>query len=278
MRAPLLDRARRAVLTLAVVLLAAGAVPFIGATPSAVAAEGTAPGTPQQWRAVVRPSRGVDDTPIEVRTTGGCPPPATNILGRAFGAGFPRDGVNVIGNTDAGVSAKGPFTTVLFRTLRDVMDEQARPVPLRGDYRIVVTCRRPDLDRSYGDYVVAVRFTSPHAWRAAPPLSDADGYRPPGGAGTSGAGRSPSSSVAPQAAGVAGASATSNGSAGAGASAGNTAGNKAGDPAANADARSLLSAPDRPETTSRRPWGLGLAALGLVIALLSLVVLRRRGA
>ncbi|MBZ5734728.1 hypothetical protein K8Z61_09490 [Nocardioides sp. TRM66260-LWL] len=262
-------------LLLAVLAVALGAVGALGVAGPSQASSKPAP----QWQAFVKPSKGADDQPIEVRTSGGCPPPATNIIGRVYGAGFPKAGLNVIGNTDAGVSQKGAFTTALFKSMREFMFDQPNPVPLRGVYRIVVTCRLPDRDRSYGDYVVAIRFTSPRAWVAARPVSTTPGYRP--GSSGSAPGDRPSGAAKPR----------GNGSSGPGAFSAPTPGDQA-SPGTATDGSSPGAAPNGTvdqqaaaalgstgSTSSRRPLGIGIALVGGAVVLASIVLLlRRRGA
>lgn len=153
---------------LAVVAIGSGLV----GTPERADAKG---GTPI-WRASVTPKSGADDEPFSVRTSGACPAPARNIVGRVYGAGFPATGVNVIGNSSAGVSPDGGFEVPLFETLRDTMVRQKVYVPLHGIYRLVVRCIIPAyVDRSYGDYVAEINFVNPSHWIAMAPVTNVIG-------------------------------------------------------------------------------------------------------
>jgi hypothetical protein len=115
----------------------------------------------------VVPAKGADDEPFSIRTSGACPLPARNVIGRIYGAGFPADGVNVIGNSSGGVSPDGAFEMPLLQTLRDTMVQQKKYVPLHGVYKLVLRCIIPAyVDRSYGDYVAKIRFLDPQHWVA----------------------------------------------------------------------------------------------------------------
>ncbi len=130
---------------------------------------------PGPWAATVQPAHGADDTPIQVLTSGGCPSPATSILARVYGAGFPAEGVNVVGNTSAGVRRDSAFTVPLVVTLRDVARDQQQLVTLRGTYRIDVICRTARDPKPLGTYSAALAFSSPTAWTAAKPVTTAKG-------------------------------------------------------------------------------------------------------
>jgi hypothetical protein len=208
-----------------------------GAGTAHASADTTAP----QWQATVVPTEGADDQPIEIHTSGGCPQNAPNILGRVYGKGFPAEGTNVIGNTDAGVSLEHGFVTALFTTMREFMFDQDAPVPLKGTYQLVVSCRKPEFEKSYGDYVVAIRFTDPHHWVQAAPVSTEPGPQAHDGSSDTGgdAGVDPG---APTGDGSPGASGEGTGDPSGGASggpsggsstggSGGTSGDKSGDPA-----------------------------------------------
>jgi len=154
-------------------LVAALVVALLGVPATASAA----PSAPPEWKASVYPTQGADDEPFEIHTSGGCPLPATNILGTVYGKGFPRTGAYVIGNTAAGVTTDAPFTAGLYTTLREFMFQQDDPVPFEGDYRLVVTCRTPEYETSHGDYVAVIRFTDPHHWKLVAPVTTEVGPR-----------------------------------------------------------------------------------------------------
>ena len=144
--------------TAAVVLSCAGAVLALQG-PAGAAEPGLA------WT----PAGGSDSTPLEVVTTGPCPRDAPNVVGVLFGSGFPAAGQVVIGNTDAGVSATGPFALVLGDTLRGFAALQPAPVSLVGEYRLVVTCREPLDPSSRRDYVGSIVFDAAGAFTARQP-------------------------------------------------------------------------------------------------------------
>ena len=143
--------------TAAVVLSCAGVLALQG--PAGAAEPGLA------WT----PAGGSDSTPLEVVTTGPCPRDAPNVVGVLFGSGFPAAGQVVIGNTDAGVSATGPFALVLGDTLRGFAALQPAPVSFVGEYRLVVTCREPLDPSSRRDYVGSIVFGAAGAFTARQP-------------------------------------------------------------------------------------------------------------
>jgi hypothetical protein len=123
----------------------------------------------------VSPNAGTDITPIDVVTSGGCPLPATNTIARIYGQGFPPYGQNVVGNSSAGVSNSEPFDLPLVDTLRDFAGRQSTQVTFGGTYTLVVTCQDRTGRQNYGQFMGALRFTSPQAWIAGgtptpPPL------------------------------------------------------------------------------------------------------------
>jgi hypothetical protein len=188
--APPRHAAREGVPVAMVGLGLAVAVALVALARPALAAPATGP-----WAATLSPAKGADDTPIEVTTSGGCPRPATNVVARVFGAGFPAEGVNVVGNTSANVRADVPFRMPLVVTLRDVARDQPSVVTLRGTYRIDVVCRTARDPKPLGVYSVALAFASPTSWVAAKPVSTARGPvespAPDAADGQSGAGTGP---------------------------------------------------------------------------------------
>ena len=142
-----------------IALLAVGC----GAFAPAVAAGWTAPAA-ADGSLVLSPARGSDDDPMQVTTPAGCPLPATNVLGTMYGPGFGPAGINIIGNTAAGVSSTAPFTIPVVRTLRNLADTHVPPVTLHGTYTIVLMCRAPFKAASYADYTTSIQFASPHRY------------------------------------------------------------------------------------------------------------------
>ncbi|MFL6173342.1 MAG: hypothetical protein ACJ716_10690 [Marmoricola sp.] len=160
----------------ALTVLALIALGGVLATAPAGRAEASPAPTTKIWKATVSQKSGTDDQPFSILTSGACPSPSRNVIGRLFGAGFPKEGVNVVGNSSGGVSPDGPFEMPLQQTLRDTMVQQPQYTPFRGDYKVVIRCILPAyVDRSYGDYVAKIRFTDQHHWVALPPVSNVIG-------------------------------------------------------------------------------------------------------
>ena len=132
---------------------------------------------PQVWKATVEPKEGIANSPLTIRTSGGCPPPATNVIGNVFGQGFPEEGGVAIGNTEAGVRGDGPFEEPIGESLINLLASQGHGGQLSGVYRLVLSCIEAGspIDASFGDYVVRVKFDTPDHWRALPPVSQEPG-------------------------------------------------------------------------------------------------------
>ena len=128
---------------------------------------------PEVWKATVSPAEGIANSPLTIQTSGGCPPPATNVIGNIFGAGFPKEGGVAIGNTEAGVRGDGPFEEPIGEALISLLASQGQGGQLSGIYTLVLSCIEPGspIDASFGDYVVKVKFDNPNHWRALPPVS-----------------------------------------------------------------------------------------------------------
>lgn len=152
------------------------ALGFLGLAlaPSPATADDT-PGDIPAWQAVSNLKQGTDNTPFDVITTGGCPLPATNVVGFAFGSGFPKEGGVVIGNGDAGVSAEGPFAMPLSSSMQQLVAMQPDPKPLSGTYKIELRCVTPGLEQTTGRYVFAIKFLDAKRWKAMPPLTSSKG-------------------------------------------------------------------------------------------------------
>lgn len=161
-------------------LLATGAIAIVallGVVPGAAHADDH-----PVWRADLNKKSGVATEPIDLVTSGGCPVPATSIVGRAFGPGFPKDGGVIISNTQAGVSAEGAFMAYLSDSMANLMSGQPNAKPLDGVYRLVVSCiRAEDPYSSLGDYVAQVEFDGKGHFKAMPPLTQKRGPVLPGG-------------------------------------------------------------------------------------------------
>ncbi|MDP3713305.1 MAG: hypothetical protein Q8R60_12575 [Mycobacteriales bacterium] len=147
--------------------LLAGVLCAVPAPVSAAASSVTA--VPQLGTLFVDPPTGADDTPLDLLTSGGCPAPATNVVARAFGNGFPAGGQIVVGNTDAGVRRGSAFSVVPGDTLRAFAALQPTPGVLSGSYRVVVSCQEALGSVSLGDYVGTLVFSSPRSYTARNP-------------------------------------------------------------------------------------------------------------
>jgi len=146
---------------------AVGPVSLVGPAAAAGSAAAAAPAVAAvaapSGRLLIEPATGTDTTPMLVTTSGPCPRPATNILGRVYGPGFPL-GTNIIGNTATGVSNTGPFLQPLSATLGSIAADQSPPVELHGTYTFVVICRMPLFPNSYADFRGSIAFVSPHRY------------------------------------------------------------------------------------------------------------------
>lgn len=273
----------RSLTTLAALLLGL-LVAMLGATTTAAtAADVPSDGAPH-WRATVYPRSGADDEPLEIRTSGGCPRPATNILARVYGHGFPAEGTNVIGNTDAGVSAGHRFVAGLYTTMRQYMFDQPNPVPFEGTYTFVVTCRTAMYEKSHGDYVVAIRFTDPHSWVAAAPLSTKPGPHGHGSTGDRATGSGGAASGQGSGSGADSGSSAGNGSSAAGGSGSNGpggSGSSTGSGTHGSGSHQDLAEASASTSSSSSDGGLtplswALIGAGALIAVGTVVLLRRR--
>jgi hypothetical protein len=157
----------RSALAGAMAVLAAGLVTLTGAPASASDGD--------TWKATISPKNGVAGEAFDVHTSGGCPLPATNIVGFGYGAGFPKDGAVVVSNTGPVDSGSG-FTASIVDSMMGLMATQPNPQQLHGTYKFVIRCIQPEWpDRSYGEYVAAVKFDNPYKWHALPPLTQKKG-------------------------------------------------------------------------------------------------------
>jgi len=175
--------------------LAVAAGLFVALGFGAVAAPATAD-DPEVWKATVSPSEGIANSPLSIQTSGGCPPPATNVIGNVFGAGFPKEGGIAISNTEAGVRGDGPFEEPIGEALINLLASQGQGGRLSGVYTLVLSCIEAGspIDASFGDYVVQVKFDVPDHWKALPPVSQAPGPNalvPVSGQPTEGGGLNP---------------------------------------------------------------------------------------
>jgi hypothetical protein len=162
--------ARAALIGALVSLLSAAAL-----SPALAAARPSVTSGAPVWQAKVDPVTGDDQTYLRLVTSGGCPAPATNVIGRVYGNGLPVTGEVVIGNTSAGVDPYSPMTMPFGVTMRDVVFQQSELFRLAGSYRLVLTCRTASNVHSYGEYEARITFTTPTSWHAEAPLTAAKG-------------------------------------------------------------------------------------------------------
>ncbi|MFJ6481896.1 WxL protein peptidoglycan domain-containing protein [Streptomyces sp. NPDC091682] len=153
------DAAGAAVLVAAVVTLAAAALP-------GAAAEAAQAGT-----AVINPATGTDTTSVDLATSAACPAPATNVLVKVTGKGFPAEGKNVVGNSPIstyGQAPSGGIVIPLTMTMRDYANE-AGFTTLEGRYDLTVVCRKSFGSETYGDFTGSMWFTSNTEYRTTDP-------------------------------------------------------------------------------------------------------------
>ncbi|MFF4432029.1 WxL protein peptidoglycan domain-containing protein [Streptomyces sp. NPDC001513] len=147
----------------------AAAVATLAAT-AAVAVPGAAQAAPT-GTAVVNPATGTDTTSVDLATSAACPAPATNILVKVTGKGFPAEGKNVVGNSPIstyGQAPSGGIAVPLTMTMRDYANE-AGFTTLEGRYDLTVVCRKAFGTETYGDFTGSMWFTSNTEYRTTDP-------------------------------------------------------------------------------------------------------------
>jgi len=128
-----------------------------------------------QWQGTVSKKQGIALEPFDIVTSGGCPKPATNIVGFGYGVGFPKEGAVVISNNGP-VSNEGGFTAAMVDSMKNIMALQPDPRGLKGTYKFVVRCIVSEFpDKSYGEYIAAIRFDKPDHWVRVAPLTHKQG-------------------------------------------------------------------------------------------------------
>ncbi|AWZ16512.1 DUF916 domain-containing protein [Streptomyces sp. ICC1] len=121
--------------------------------------------------ATVNPATGADTSSIDLTTSAACPAPATNILVKVAGKGFPAEGKNVVGNSPIstyGQAPSGGINVPLTMTMRDYANEAGFSV-LEGRYDLTVVCRKAFGSDTYGDFTGSVWFTSNTAYQTTDP-------------------------------------------------------------------------------------------------------------
>src|ERR1700742_3889558 len=99
---------------------------------------------------IVIPGTGNDLTPLRLRTSAGCPAPATAFYATMKGHGFPPDGQVVTANTKAGMSHSVGFDVYVALIMRDYAHDN-NPT-LGGRYDITVLCIDRLTLQSYGEF------------------------------------------------------------------------------------------------------------------------------
>ncbi|MFE2171226.1 hypothetical protein ACFXB3_40110, partial [Streptomyces sp. NPDC059447] len=147
--------------------VAAAAVAAVAALVLPAAAETAAPaGT-----AAINPATGTDTTSIDLTTSAACPAPATNVLAKVTGKGFPAEGKNVVGNSPIstyGQAPSGGIVVPLTMTMRDYANE-AGITTLEGRYDLTVVCRKAFGTDTYGEFTGSLWFTSNTEYRTTDP-------------------------------------------------------------------------------------------------------------
>jgi hypothetical protein len=162
-------RPRRLVCGLAVL---AGALLPAAPAAAAEADEGTVLGP-----LAIAPESGDLDTRITMTTGGGCPR-GTNSIVKIFGAGFPADGENVVGNTETiefGSPPADRMVVPMTITIAEAVRRQAAPPVLAGEYRLELDCQEPippDDWPHFGVYVGHLSVDGAGRWTAATTPSD----------------------------------------------------------------------------------------------------------
>ncbi|RJS46193.1 hypothetical protein [Nocardioides cavernaquae] len=231
---------------------------LIGIAPAAHAEDA------ETWRATTSTPKGTADVPFEIKTSGGCPAPATNMIAWVTGKGLPKEGAIAISNTVAPAMDQ-PFVGYVIDSMSNLMASQGGSAQLDGTYTFRLQCITAEhYDHSYGDYVVKIAFSDPTHWRMLPPVTRKTG--PHGG----------SEAGAMAGAGAAGSNGTTGADpAGAGASAGDPSAGGPGAAGADADVAATAAeaaAADADRSTggmTRTSWsliGLGVLLLGGVFA------------
>jgi hypothetical protein len=129
---------------------------------------------------IVIPGTGSNLDPLRLRTSAGCPTPATAYYATMRGQGFPPDGQTITSNTQAGLSHRIGFDVYVALVMQDYAN--ANHTTLAGRYDITVYCINRVTQKSYGEFIGSLEFTSPTAYQAIgaakpagpppPPLAD----------------------------------------------------------------------------------------------------------
>ncbi|MFF3213487.1 WxL protein peptidoglycan domain-containing protein [Streptomyces sp. NPDC002886] len=112
--------------------------------------------------ATINPATGHDDSNVDVTTSAACPEPATYVLVKVVGKGFPAEGLNLVGNapiTTYPPTETGGLRIPLTMTMKDYA-KQAGFATLEGRYDLTVVCRMPFGPDIYGEFAGSMWFTS----------------------------------------------------------------------------------------------------------------------
>lgn len=123
--------------------------------------------------AKINPATGADTGSIDLTTSAACPGPATNILVKVVGKGFPAEGKNVVGNSPIstyGQAPSGGITVPMTMTMRDYANE-AGFTTLEGRYDLTVVCRKAFGSDTYGDFKGSLWFTSNTVYQSTDPAA-----------------------------------------------------------------------------------------------------------
>ncbi|MFF3950694.1 hypothetical protein ACFYYN_38700 [Streptomyces sp. NPDC001902] len=150
---------------------------------AAPAAHAAAPGD-----LTVAPRHGSAAEPITLTAAGPCPDGTRNVIARVKGAGFPRDGKIVVGNSEIGAYPSAPgggLVIPLTYTMQDYAHDAGFST-LRGTYTFTVSCLEAPFGlKSLRDLTGSLRFTSGTTYtdgtRATPEKPTAGTSAQPGG-------------------------------------------------------------------------------------------------
>lgn len=125
----------------------------------------------------VAPGHGTSTQPITLTPEAACPGNTTNVIARVSGAGFPKGGQIVVGNSPLATYPKtvgGGLAIPLTYTMRDYATTAGFST-LHGTYTFTISCLKGAFGlKSVGDFTGSVKFTAADAYR--------DGTSAPGAA------------------------------------------------------------------------------------------------
>ncbi len=121
------------------------------------------------------PGVGQDITPIHLTTLSstspkGCPSSTTAVTGIATGPGGWSGGLQVVGNTSAGISTTDDFSVDMSNSFKGTADDNGT-VLTPGKYTIVLTCQNKLGNTQYGHFSGSVWFTDATHYQSTDPAS-----------------------------------------------------------------------------------------------------------